>query len=157
MKYNHTLENGNYKDLGLPYLKGILHTYQALNQPDTTLRYEYDIVRVEKINRSIIETLTQRFDLLKHQSFELVSISDEELQRYLTGWLFETKFVSGTKVRKEITFFYEVLKEIIGYNSCFVITGLDSASFTYDLGIHYHYFVLESEICLYVLYFNYSD
>ncbi|ACU04350.1 hypothetical protein [Pedobacter heparinus] len=157
MKYSGTLDDGDYKNLGIPFIKGILHTFESLNQPDSTLSYDYDIVQVEKGNKNMIETLKEQFDVLRDQSFNLNSISDEELKKSLTGWLFETKFVSASKVEKEVNFFHNLLKEITGYKSCFRATELDSTSFSYDLGVYYEYFVLESEAYIYVLYFNYSD
>lgn len=157
MKYTGTLDTKHYKDLGIPYIKGILHTFASINEPESTLSYEYDIVKIEKGNKNLVEILKEQFDVLKDQSFEINLISDEALKKSLTNWLFETKFVLASKVEKEVDFFHKLLQEITSYRSCYLMKELDSSSFSYDLGVDYEYFVLESEEYIYVLYFNYSD
>ena len=63
MKYIGTFEIENYKDLGVAYLKGILTTYASLNTPDSTLAYDYNIIRVRKQNQDLVKSIKDSFDV----------------------------------------------------------------------------------------------
>ena len=91
MKYIGTFETENYKDLGIEYLKGILNTYASLNTPDSTLAYDYNIVKVRKENQDLVKVIKDSFEVFADQSFKLDLITNEHFKNSLKNWLFEKK------------------------------------------------------------------
>jgi len=154
MEYNGTFVSTKIKDLGLPYLRGILHTYAYLNQPESNLSYEYDVIQIDKSGPDLTATLIAEFDIFIDQPFT-ISPSDEKcLKATLSSWFFETKFVSDEKSENISNGFYRLLYHITDFKAIFLV-NLDFVK--YDFGIAYEYYVLESDSSWYILYFTYSD
>jgi hypothetical protein len=157
MEYLGTLKTENCKDLGISYLKGILNTFGALNQPDSNLSYDYNIVKVEKKDGDLIESIKSNFEVFSTQLIKLDLITDELFKSALKGWLFETKYVSDYRIECETNFVFNLIKEIADYQNLYIINGLDSTTFSYDFGIYYEYFFLEGSNDSHIIYFSYSD
>ncbi|MEN0053390.1 MAG: hypothetical protein AAGC65_06960 [Mucilaginibacter sp.] len=157
MEYRGTFEVENFKDFGIVYLKGILNTYAALNTPDSTLAYDYNIVKVKKENQDLVKAIKDSFDVFVDQSFKLDLITNEYFKNALKNWLFEKKIVSDYRIKRQTDFIYDLIKEVSNFQTIYAINELDLTTFSYDFGVGYEYFLLDSVVDSYIIYFNYSD
>lgn len=156
MEYNGTFVTTKVKDLGLPYLRGILHTYASLNQPESDLFYEYDIIQIKKGGADLEAILMTKFEVFSDQPFNIAPTDEKNLRQTLLSWLFENQFVSDKKIKNITDHFYKVLQHVTDFTSISLI-NLDLDFIKYDFGVAYEYYVLESELSWYLLYFTYSD
>ena len=154
MEYNGTFVTTKIKDLGLPYLRGILHTYASLNQPESNLSYEYDIIQIKKGESDLKASLITEFEVFSDQPFNITLSDEKNLRQTLLSWLFENQFVSDKKIKNITDHFYKTLQQVTDFTSISLI-NLDFIK--YDFGVAYEYYVLESELSWYLLYFTYSD
>jgi len=150
MQYLGAFKTTDFKDLGINYLRGVLHTFASLNQPESTLAYDYEIIDIDVTNSDLIVSLKEQLPLLTNERFTLESITTEEFKISLENWLFETKLVSDYIIKREINFVFKLIKEITGFNSLYLLKGL-------DIAVAYEYFVLEADKKLYLIYFSYTD
>jgi hypothetical protein len=157
MKRLGTFKTTDFKDFGINYLHGVLHTFGSLNQPDSTLAYDYDIVEVNRSNSDLVITLKEQIPLFSTEQIVLDSTTDEEFKISLTNWLFEIKLVSDYRMEREIDFVFKLIKEITEFTSIYSLSGLDTSEFSYNFGVGYEHFVLEADRKLYLIYFCYTD
>src|SRR3569833_1766064 len=150
MEYNGTFGKTKIKELGLPYLRGMLHTYAILNQPESNLLYEYDIIQIKKTGDDLKSTLLAEFEIFIGQPFTVALSDENSLRKALLSWLFEENFVSERRSQYIVDCFHADLQHITDFKSIFMI-NLDFIK--YDFGVSYEYFILESEQYWYFLYF----
>jgi hypothetical protein len=148
-------ENSN--NVGIAYLKGILHTFAALNTPESNLRYEYDIIAFEKAGSDLKEAIITQFHKFTSQKFSVDLITGDEFKNLLAHWLFEKKFVSEQKVERQINSIYKLLENETNLSAIYAINGLDADNWSYDFGVGYDYFVITGGKMLYMIYFMYED
>lgn len=152
-----TFKTTNFKDFGINYLQGVLHTFSSLNQPDSNLAYDYDIVAVNRTGSDLIDCLKQQIPLFSDEQIVLDSITDEEFKISLKNWLFEVKLVSDYRMERQTAHVFELIKDITEFKSIYQLSGLDTVKFSYDFGVGYEHFVLEANEKLYLIYFSFSD
>ena len=154
-------ETSKYSIKTIEYIKGVLHTYAHVNQPNTNLSYVYDIVEFEK-SENIAETLKGRFYIFKNQEIELNEISNDNFLGILRDWFYGfeiSKLIAEYRQGPEVKFFLELLKDILKIDEIFMIENLQHENEeTYlELGVYFDYFVLKSTEKNYILYFKYCD
>ena len=156
-------ENNNYPLKTIEYIRGVLHTYAELNQPNSTLAYEYEIVEFEK-SENIIEVLRKKFYIFENQQIELKEISKIDFLEILKTWFFSNGEVHNLNISEyqkdnKLKYFLKLIEEILNVDKYFKIDNLISENeITYlELGIYYDYLVLKSSEKNFILYFTYID
>ncbi len=155
MIYNSAFQSKDFKNFGINYLQGMLHTYATLNQPQSNLVYEYGIVQIPRTGNNLIRILKEHFEVLANQQFTLELIETEKFKELVTKWLFETNPFPDYKVTSGVNNFYWSLSEITDLKTIYLISNLKFLN--YDLGVYYEHFVLENDDNLYLIYFSYCD
>jgi len=69
-------ETNKYSIKSIEYIQGILHSFAELNEPNSNLVFEYEIVEFGK-SENISETLKKRFYIFENQQINLLDISKE--------------------------------------------------------------------------------
>jgi len=154
MEYKGTLIKTELKELDIAYLRGVLHTYAFLNYI-SDLIYDYDIVEIAKDDSDFISAIKNNLDFFANEQISLESIPGEKLQTSLRNWLFENITVPEYWITKEVESFYNLLKNITNFKFVYTVNGLDPKS--YKFGLIFDFFVLESDMKLFIIYFSYTD
>jgi len=155
MLYNGTFETIEFRKMGIEYLRGILHTFSSLNQPESNLIYDYDIVELKKGNGDLINLIQTNLQSFAKYPIMLQLIDSETFKKALTSWLFEKKLMSEHKINNYIDFFYNLLIDVTTCKSIYVINH--SEFDIYDFGVFFEHFILESSDSLYLVAFSYTD
>ena len=150
-----TFKTTNFKDFGINYLQGVLHTFSSLNQPDSDLVYDYDIVTVNRTRSDLIDCLKEQIPMFSDEQIVLDIVTDEEFKILLKNWLFDLKLVSDYRMELQANHVFELIKDITEFKSIYQLSGLDTVS--YNFGVVYEHFVLEANEKLYLIYFCYTD
>ncbi|WP_298393495.1 hypothetical protein [Flavobacterium sp.] len=145
----------------LDYLEGILHTYSSLNMPNSTLQYEYEIVKVSKIETET-EIVTDLFKLPAKCKMAIKEISKEKFRKGIYTWFFnngELSTINLNERRKniEVDCFIKNLYSAIEIQKITIIEFDKWNETFYELGIGYEYYFLHSSNEKYLLYFRYDD
>lgn len=156
-------DTNKYSVHSIEYIRGVLHCLAELNQPDSNLMYEYEIVEFDKSD-DIIGELKKRFYIFENQQLELLDITQESFLEILKIWLTNNGELSKLnpskyKVENQINHFFLLLKEILNIHKIFKIKNLKSENeINYlELGVDYDYLILNSTDKNYILYFTFSD
>ena len=156
-------ENNNYPIKTIEYIRGVLHTYAELNQPNSTLAYEYEIVEFEK-SENITEVLQKKFYIFENQQIELSEISKVDFLEILKAWFFSNGEINNLNISEyqkdnKLKYFSKLIKDILSVEKYFKVDNLMSENeITYlELGIYYDYLVLKSSEKNFILYFKYID
>jgi hypothetical protein len=152
------MEESNHSFLKFNYFEGILHTYEMLNQPDTNLVYEYEIIAFDK-TEDIATSLKESFIDFSTKNIKLKSITVYELETHVKSWFFTSGEVSKLSLNEDkqvriASNFCDIMVVTLGLSEYYFIDNLDSY---YDLGVAYDYLVLIGTTKNYLLYFRYSD
>lgn len=143
----------------ISYFEGILHTYAALNQPNSTLSYEYEIIAFEK-TEDIAASLKDIFiDFTPQSNIKLKHITLYDLEIHIKRWFFKNGEVHKLNISPdrqawEVSNFCNSIAVALELSEFYYV---DNLTFEYELGILYDYFVLIGATKNYLLYFRYSD
>ncbi len=141
------------------YFEGILHTYAALNQPNSTLWYEYEISAFEKTG-NIAATLQENFtEFSQQRNITLKRINLYDLEIYVKRWFFNNGEVHKLNINPdkqawEASNFCNFIAVALELSEFYYV---DNLKFEYELGILYDYLVVVGATKNYLLYFRYSD
>jgi hypothetical protein len=156
-------ENNNYPIKTKEYIRGVLHTYAELNQPNSNLAYEYEIVEFEK-SENITEVLQKKFYIFENQQIELNEISKVDFLEILKAWFFCNGEVNNLNISEyqkynKLKYFSKLIEDILNVEKYFKVDNLMSENeIAYlELGIYYDYLVLKSTEKNFILYFKYID
>ncbi|MEL1246276.1 hypothetical protein AAEO56_18525 [Flavobacterium sp. DGU11] len=141
------------------YFEGILHTYAALNQPNSTLWYEYEVCAFEK-TENIAASLKENFtEFSQQRNITLKRINLYDLELYVKQWFFQNGEIHKLNINTdrqawEASNFCNSIAVALELSEFYYV---DNLTFEYELGILYDYFVLIGATKNYLLYFRYSD
>jgi hypothetical protein len=110
-------ETNDYPIKTIEYIRGVLHTYAELNQPNSTLAYEYEIVQFEK-SGSIAEVLKKKFYIFENQQIELNEISQNDFLEILRDWFYKNGEIRNLNITEyqqnnKLNYFLRLLEDIL--------------------------------------------
>lgn len=156
-------ETNKYPIKTIEYIQGFLNAYALLNQPNTTLVYEYEIVEFEK-SENIIKTLKEKFYIFENQEIKLNEISKIEFLEILQAWFYKNGELhklnkSAYHQENHLKLCLQMFEDILKIDTFFKIENLnDEHETTYlELGVAYEYLVLKSAEKNFIVYFTYTD
>ena len=156
-------ETNKYSIKSIEYIQGILHSFAELNEPNSNLVFEYEIVEFGK-SENISETLKKRFYIFENQQIDLLDISKETFLDIFKVWFFNNGElrnlnISRDKQENQINDFFQLLEDILKVNKILKIENLKSENekVHLELGIDYEYIILKCEETNYILYFTFWD
>lgn len=146
-----------YDIKSLGYIRGVLHTYAALNQPESNLIYDYNLFELG--HGLDIYTLLEAQEDFKDEAPVLSAISSDVFTEELKNWLFKNGELTELHLAierqaQEAKYLFDVLSETISLKVIHKISGLTD---NYHFGVFYDYYALETEEKWYLLYFLYTD
>jgi hypothetical protein len=164
MKYNGPLQPTEIETCNLDYIKGFLHSFSILNEPNSTLGYSYDIIELRNDGDNLIESLKTFSFVFKNQPIVLNVISETTFKAFLEKWFFhegELRNHSSDEYKKDriVEFYYQAIKDITKVDN---INKVENLSMDYeetylDLGVSHDYFVLLGQDRTFLLYFRFDD
>lgn len=146
-----------YNVKSVDYLRGILHVYARLNEPQTNLVYDYDLLELG--TGLDIQLLLKAQEDFKDETPILTAISTDAFIEELQSWLFKNGELTELNLTaqqqdQEVKFLYKALGEALTLKEVFKISELSGS---YHFGVYYDYYVLETHGSWYLLYFLYID
>lgn len=156
-------ETNNYPIKTIEYIRGILHSFAELNEPNSNLQFEYEIVEFEKSD-DISKFLKERFFVFENQQIELAEISKQAFLEILKVWFYHNGElrnlnIDNSKQENQISYFFNLLENILKVIQILEVQNLKSENekVHLELGIDYNYFVLNGFEKNYILYFTFND
>lgn len=135
-------EESSHPAVSLDYIRGVLHTYAGLNQPDSDLTYEYDIIELQE---AVVgpEDLKNNCSIFRNQPLQLAPLTKAACKSTLLDWFFRSGELhhlplNDTRKNNEVDHFYALLREAIDLRQVNAVGGLDAAFETFPYVSPYH-------------------
>lgn len=90
-------EMNMYSIKSIEYIKGVLHSYAVLNEPESNLGYDYEIIEIDKAE-NVVDQIKERFYIFEKQPLELKHLLLEEFINFLKKWFFCAGEISQLKI-----------------------------------------------------------